>query len=139
MIRVAAPVVLALLLFACSAEDSPQVSSEPGDAGDGGAAEAGCADVLAATIERTGDTFTVSATVRSADTGWEKYADAFEVRAPDGTVLGTRILTHPHVEEQPFTRSLSGLEIPAGVAEITVAARDLVVGFCGDVVTVEVP
>jgi hypothetical protein len=30
------------------------------------------------------------------------------VRAPDGTRLGIRDHLHPHVEEQPFTRSLAG-------------------------------
>lgn len=128
-----------VVAVACSAdggadevEDTVTTTTEDEAAG-------GCAHVVAATIETTGDTFTVSATVRSADTGWEKYADAFEVRASDGTVLGTRILAHPHVDEQPFTRSLTGLVIPAGTTEVTVAARDLVVGFCGDVVVLSVP
>ena len=30
-------------------------------------------------------------TIRSKDTGWERYADRIEALAPDGTVLGTRI------------------------------------------------
>ena len=42
-------------------------------------------------------------TVQHADTGWDHYADAWEVLAPDGTVLGTRTLLHPHTDEQPFT------------------------------------
>lgn len=93
-----------------------------------------------AVVEAAGDgTFTVSATVSSADTGWDKYADAWEVRAEDGTVLGVRELLHPHVDEQPFTRSLSGVEIPDGVARLTLAARDTVEGFCGDVFEVAVP
>ena len=83
--------------------------------------------------------FRVAATVSSADTGDEKYADAWEVRAPDGTVLGERVLAHPHVEEQPFTRSLSPVEIPDDVAVVTVAARDSVVGFCGETVVAAVP
>jgi hypothetical protein len=100
---------------------------------------AGCADVIDATIEAAGAGFTVSATVRSADTGWEKYADLWEVRGPDGTVLGERVLAHPHVEEQPFTRSVRGVEIPNEVREVTVAARDSVEGFCGAEYVVEVP
>ena len=83
--------------------------------------------------------FRVSATVSSADTGDEKYADAWEVRAPDGTVLGERVLAHPHVEEQPFTRSLAPVEIPDDVAVVTVAAHDSVVGFCGETVDAAVP
>lgn len=99
----------------------------------------GCADVVAATVDSSGDTYRVSATILSADTGWDKYADAWEVRAPDGAVLGARILAHPHVDEQPFTRSLDDVDIPAGITEVEIAARDLVAGFCGETVTITVP
>ncbi len=93
---------------------------------------AGCADVIAVEVAAVGDgTHTFSVTVRSADTGWEKYADAWQVLGPDGAVLGTRELTHPHVDEQPFTRSLAGVEVPAGTEMVTVRARDSVSGWCG--------
>ena len=88
---------------------------------------------------RDDGTHDVAATIRSSDTGWDKYADAFEVVAPDGTVLGTRELLHPHVDEQPFTRSLSGIRVPEEVERVTVRARDSVVGFCGEVVERDVP
>ena len=107
--------------------------------GGGDQGPASCADVTAVTVVAAGDSFTVTATVSSADTGWDKYADAWEVRAPDGTVLGTRVLTHPHVDEQPFTRSLTGVTIPDDAAEVVVAARDSVEGFCGATVAVAVP
>lgn len=99
----------------------------------------GCADVVGAKVERSGDRFVVSATVRSTDTGWDRYADEWEVRAPDGEVLGTRVLAHPHVDEQPFTRSLTDVDIPAGITTVEVAARDSVVGYCGTTATVPVP
>ena len=92
----------------------------------------GCADVVDATVDGSGTVFTVSATVRSVETGWDKYADAWEVRTLDGEVLGTRVLAHPHVDEQPFTRS-------QGISEVEVAARDLVLGFCGETTRVAVP
>ena len=57
----------------------------------------------------------------------------------EGDVLGTRVLAHPHVDEQPFTRSLTDVEIPAVVTIVEVAARDSVVGFCGTTATVAVP
>ncbi len=99
-----------------------------------------CADVIEAVVERQADgVFRFDVTVRSSDTGWEKYADAWEVRAPDGSVLGTRLLTHPHVDEQPFTRSLSGVAIPDGIGEVEVAARDLVEGFCGKTRQISLP
>lgn len=110
-----------------------------GDGGDTPSSDA-CAHVVDAEIERSGEgTYTVSATVSSGDTGWDKYADAWEVRDEDGTVLGVRELLHPHVDEQPFTRSLSGVEIPEGVARVILAARDSVEGFCGDEFEVAVP
>jgi len=102
-------------------------------------AEDGCAHVIAATIERGPSGFTVAATVRSADTGWDKYADAWEVRTEGGTVLGERILAHPHETEQPFTRSLSGVEIPEDISQVVIAARDSVAGFCGAEVILQVP
>ena len=98
-----------------------------------------CADVVDVTMTREpAGTYRFDVTVRSADTGWEKYADGWEVRSPDGTVLGTRVLAHPHVDEQPFTRTLTGVAIPAGITEVVVAARDLVDGFCGETMTLPV-
>jgi len=99
----------------------------------------GCANVIDAAVTRSGDRFVVTATVESADTGWDRYADAWEVRTTDGDVLATRVLAHPHVDEQPFTRSLSDVEIPAGVTTVEIAARDSVVGFCGITAAVAVP
>lgn len=97
-----------------------------------------CADVVDARLSRTGDAHRIDVTVRSGDTGWDKYADAWVVRTLDGEVLGERVLAHPHETEQPFTRSLSGVIIPDGVAEVEVAARDSVNGFCGETLTVAV-
>ncbi len=98
----------------------------------------GCADVIdaAAELDEAG-AWSFEVTVRSADTGWEKYADAWEVVAPDGEVLGTRELAHPHVDEQPFTRSLDGVEVPSGVDSVIVRARDSAAGFCGEELAVE--
>ena len=70
--------------------------------------------------------FTV--TLRHADAGWDHYADAWEVLAPDGKVLGTRVLYHPHVNEQPFTRSLTGVRVPVGVSRVLIRAHDKVHG-----------
>jgi hypothetical protein len=70
-------------------------------------------------------------TVRHADAGWEHHANRWQVAAPDGTVLGERVLLllHPHVDEQPFTRSLDGVAVPDGVAEVGVRAHDTVHGW----------
>lgn len=100
-------------------------------------AEAGEADVLSASAARQGDTWTFRATVAHGDTGWEHYADAWRVVGPDGAVYGVRTLLHPHETEQPFTRSLAGVRIPAGVDRVTVEARDSVHGWGGAAVAVD--
>lgn len=94
---------------------------------------AGEADVVGVDMRPDGaGTYRFDVTVRHADTGWDHYANAWEVLTPDGkTVLGTRTLLHPHETEQPFTRSLSGVRIPAGVTEVIVRARDSVHGVGG--------
>jgi len=77
----------------------------------------------------SGTTWRFDVTLRHADTGWDHYADGWEVLAPDGTSLGMRVLAHPHVNEQPFTRSLGGVEIPASLDHVVIRARDNVDGW----------
>jgi hypothetical protein len=104
------------------------------------AADAGEADVIEVEVRRIdADTYRFDVTVRHADEGWKHFANKWDVTAPDGTVLGTRTLAHPHVEEQPFTRSLSGVKIPENITEVTVRAHDLVHGYGGKTVQVKVP
>lgn len=92
---------------------------------------AGEADVLQVKASQSGSTWSFAVTVQHADEGWDHYADRWEVFTPEGDVLGTRVLAHPHVGEQPFTRSLSGVEIPDGMTEVVVRARDSVHGYGG--------
>ncbi|RVU39272.1 hypothetical protein EOI86_08525 [Hwanghaeella grinnelliae] len=100
---------------------------------------AGKADVLKVQVTQQGDSYRFDVTVAHEDTGWDHYADAWEVVGPDGKVLGVRTLFHPHVDEQPFTRSLSGVKIPAGVDQVTVRAHDKVDGWGGAEATVKIP
>lgn len=98
------------------------------------------AAVLAATATPEGPgSYRFSATVRHGDTGWEHYADKFQIETPDGQVLGTRVLLHPHENEQPFTRSLSGVKIPPGVTEVVVRAHDKVHGWGKKTFTLRLP
>ncbi|WP_455373735.1 hypothetical protein [Limibacillus halophilus] len=78
-------------------------------------------------------------TLKHGDTGWEHYADQWDVLAPDGSVLGTRVLYHPHVNEQPFTRSLGGVAVPEGLDEVTIRAHDKVHGWADKTYRVELP
>ena len=103
-------------------------------------AYAGEADVIEVDVKQTsGDTYFFKVTVRHADEGWDHYADKWDVVAPDGTVLGTRTLFHPHVDEQPFTRSLSGVKISESIAEVTVRAHDLVHEYGGQTIQLAIP
>ena len=100
-----------------------------------GLLRAGEADVVSATAVRTGDTWRFDVTVSHSDEGWNHYADAWIVFAPDGTELARRVLAHPHVTEQPFTRSLSDVVIPEGLTEVVIAAQDSIHGLGGITLT----
>jgi hypothetical protein len=101
---------------------------------------AGEADVVDVAVRDTGgNTYQFDVTVVHADEGWEHYADGGEVVAPDGTVLATRRLAHPHVTEQPFTRRLSGVMVPEGISRVSVRAHDSVHGNGGQEMSVELP
>lgn len=71
----------------------------------------------------------LSVTLAHPDTGWDHYADAWEVLSLDGESLGVRELAHPHVEEQPFTRSLSVTLPGDGPWEVMIRAHDSVHGW----------
>ncbi len=96
------------------------------------------ADVMDVKVQKeAGGTFRFDVTVKSDETGWDKYADKWDVIGPDGKVLGTRVLLHPHETEQPFTRSLGGVVIPAEVTSVIVRAHDKVEGYGGKEMTLE--
>ncbi len=103
------------------------------------AAMAGEADVVGARAVRAGDAYSFDVTVAHADAGWDHYADRWDVVAPDGSVLGTRVLLHPHDTEQPFTRSLGGVRVPAGIAFAILRAHDRVHGYGGAEMRVDLP
>ncbi len=73
--------------------------------------------------------YSFSVTVRHADEGWKHYADRWEIIGPGDSVLGLRVLLHPHVDEQPFTRSLSGVRIPPGIKTVTIRVHDSKHGY----------
>ena len=101
---------------------------------------AGEADVAAVDVKKTGDNlYHFDVTVSHVDEGWDHYADSWDVLDPEGNVLGTRTLYHPHVNEQPFTRSLSGVKIPADVTRVTIRAHDSVHKYGGKTKSVDLP
>lgn len=101
---------------------------------------AGEADVVGVKASPGKDgTWSFSVTVRHDDEGWDHYADGWEVLDPEGKVLGKRVLYHPHVGEQPFTRSLGGVEIPKNLSKVVIRAHDSVHGYGGEEVVFELP
>jgi len=94
------------------------------------AAFAGEVKILAAEFQQTGDElWSLNVTLRHDDSGWEHYADNWRVVDGRGNVLGDRVLYHPHVDEQPFTRGLSNVKIPDGAAIVSIEAHDKVHGW----------
>lgn len=87
------------------------------------------AEVVKTEFTKQGATWHVSATLRHSDSGWDHYADAWRVVDNDGKELGKRVLYHPHENEQPFTRSLGGIDIPTGTTVVFVEAHDKVHGW----------
>lgn len=88
-------------------------------------------DVLGATAMLDDGLWTFSATLSSPYDSPERYADAWRVVGPDGTVFGIRELAHDHANEQPFTRSQSDIAIPRDVDTVTVEGRDQISGWGG--------
>jgi hypothetical protein len=131
------------------ADDYVEVLGCVGGEGGGGGGNADVVQVRAVQTDgpppgEGASTWTFHVTVEHPDTGWEDYADGWDVVTPDGTVLKpgaesgfTRTLLHPHVDEQPFTRSQSGIVIPEGVTQVRVRAHDIVDGYGGQEVVVD--
>jgi len=83
--------------------------------------------------------FDFDVTVSSPYDTPSRYADAFRVATESGEVLGERKLWHDHRGEQPFTRDLYGVKIPASVKAVVVQARDRKYGYGGKSMRVTLP
>ena len=97
------------------------------------------AQVVAVEMLNKADGWSFAVTIAHPDTGWDDYADGWRVVTDAGEVLGTRTLLHPHVTEQPFTRSLSGVAIPEGVRTVFIEARTNTLGWGAERYSVPVP
>jgi hypothetical protein len=97
-------------------------------------------DVLSVKVKvvRAG-VFDFDVTISSTYDTPERYADGFRVTTLEGQALGERTLWHDHQDEQPFTRDLYGIKIPAGISKVLVQARDKKFGYGGKSVTITLP
>jgi hypothetical protein len=99
----------------------------------------GQAKIVDVEVTNNKDSHRFDVTLRHDDAGWDHYADGWEVLSAEGKVLGKRVLAHPHVSEQPFTRSLSGVKIPQGLSTVSIRAHDSVHGYNKEVFEVSLP
>lgn len=96
-------------------------------------------DVIGVEVRQGTETLSFEATISSPYDTPDRYADAFRIVGDDGIVYGVRELVHDHANEQPFTRSLGGVEIPETVQSVTIEARDQVYGWGGETVEIDLP
>ena len=82
---------------------------------------------------------TFSVTLEHEDQGWNHYANQWDVITLDGKLLKSRVLYHPHENEQPFTRSLSGVSIPKGTSQVKIRAQDSRHGYSKQEFIVDLP
>jgi len=90
---------------------------------------AGQAEIVKVMLEPSAHRWTFLVTIKHDDKGWDHYADGWRIVDAKGKKLGHRTLYHPHVKEQPFTRSLADVLIPKGTSIIYVEAHDKVHGW----------
>ncbi|MDQ2094084.1 hypothetical protein [Rhodalgimonas zhirmunskyi] len=80
-------------------------------------------EVIKAEAQRNGMGWRIDVTLAHPDSGWDHYADGWRIEDKAGNTLAYRELMHPHVEEQPFTRSLFNVMLPDGMKEIWIRAH----------------
>lgn len=97
-----------------------------------GHAQAGSPRIIAVEATRSAMGWRIDVTMTHPDTGWDHYADGWEVVDSTGHRLGVRELMHPHVNEQPFTRSLRSVVVPDGIREVFIRARCSEDGWSGE-------
>ena len=86
-------------------------------------------EIVAAEFNKKGEHWSAEVTLKHDDKGWDHYADNWRVVDSQGNILGNRVLYHPHVNEQPFTRSLSNITIPKDINRVYIEAHDKVHGW----------
>lgn len=93
----------------------------------GCSALAGEVTIVEAKAAKTDDTWTVAVTLNHPGEDGKHRADLWRIVDQDGTVLATRKLGHAH--DQPFTRDLKGVKIPAHLDVVYIEAHDKVHGW----------
>ena len=95
-------IYLCMLFFYCSSKNETT---------DNNLSEEKFAKVLSVEVSGKANAYSFTVELSSPDKGCSQYADWWEVVTTDGLLLSRRILTHSHVDEQPFTRSSGPVKI----------------------------
>jgi hypothetical protein len=137
MVRVSQPATIGLLAAIVLAAPIP---TQDTGAFAQAASEQKYPDVMAAKVTpRGGGRFDFDVTISSPYDTAQRYADGFRVVGAKGEVYGERKLLHDHADEQPFTRDLHGVAVPAGVRTVIVEARDRAHGYGGRKLEIALP
>jgi hypothetical protein len=120
-----------------SAQTSP--SAESSNASKAFETDLRYAQVRNVEMEENADgTWNFSVTVEHADTGWDHYANLWQIiDGETGRVIAERVLAHPHVEAQPFSRSLRNIELSDDLRFLVVRARCNEHGYRGKQVRID--
>ena len=89
-------------------------------------------------VSKDGGLWRFDVTISHGDTGWDHFSDAWRILDADNNQIAIRELIHPHVDEQPLTRSLSGVRLPEGTTEVGVQARDTQSGWNPEITRVQI-
>jgi hypothetical protein len=96
-------------------------------------AQAGNVEIVFAKLTARGDSsWNVAVTLKHGDTGWDHYANSWRIVDEQGKLLARRVLAHPHVDEQPFTRNIFYAKIPKDTKVVYIEATDKVHGLSPD-------
>jgi hypothetical protein len=87
------------------------------------------ADVVSVEVTGSPNAYQFSVGIASPDEGCHQYADWWEVLSEEGELVYRRILTHSHVNEQPFVRS--GGPVTIGADTVVVVRAHLHPGGYG--------
>ena len=91
--------------ISCSSSNQTSTSVDTNETDEPISNSGGTVVVTAVAVSGEENQYNFSITIESDDTGCDQYADWWEIIDFDGNLLFRRILTHSHVNEQPFTRS----------------------------------
>lgn len=94
-------------------------------------------EIIKVVLTKRAGTWQADVTLKHQDEGWKHYADGWRLVDSNGNEIGKRTLYHPHVNEQPFTRSLTGFYLAEKMKVIFVEAHDLKHGWSADKVKID--